>query len=238
MKKIKIAHLYYDLMNLYGENGNMRLFIKKLESHGIQVEISFLTVDDKIDFNKYDFFYIGSGTESNQKIVINDLLKYKTSINKAIEDNRFFLITGNALEIFGSHIECLDSTHIETLGALSYYTKEVDFRIVGEQIYNSNLIEQQIIGFQNRSGAIFNHDNFLFDVVCGTGFTPNENKEGIRKNNFYATYLIGPLLVRNPYFTEYLIKELLEDKNIKYTPKFEGIEFRAYDEFIKNYLVK
>ena len=65
MKTFKIAHLYYDLMNLYGENGNLRYFLKKLEEQDIKVELHFLTVGDKIDFEKYDFYYMGMGSEEN-----------------------------------------------------------------------------------------------------------------------------------------------------------------------------
>ena len=53
MKKFKIAHLYYDLMNLYGENGNIRYLVKCLEEQGIEVEVHFLSMEEKIDFKKY-----------------------------------------------------------------------------------------------------------------------------------------------------------------------------------------
>ena len=76
MKTFKIAHLYYDLMNLYGENGNIRYLKNRLEEQDINVEVSFLSIEDEIDFNKYDMYYIGSGSEENQLLVLNDLLKY------------------------------------------------------------------------------------------------------------------------------------------------------------------
>ena len=69
MKKIKIAHLYYDLMNLYGENGNIRYLVKSLGEQGIDVEVHFLSMEDKIDFKKYDFYYIGMGSEENKMLV-------------------------------------------------------------------------------------------------------------------------------------------------------------------------
>ena len=62
MKTIKIAHLYYDLMNLYGENGNVRYLKKKLEDQDVEVKVYFLSVDDEIDFSKYDIYYIGTGS--------------------------------------------------------------------------------------------------------------------------------------------------------------------------------
>ena len=74
MKTFKIAHLYYDLMNLYGENGNIRYFSKKLEEQGIKTEVYFLSIDDDIDYNDYDFFYIGTGSENNKKICQTSLV--------------------------------------------------------------------------------------------------------------------------------------------------------------------
>ena len=98
---IHIAHLYYDLMNLYGENGNIKALIYALKSQNIKVNLDKLTINDEIDFNKYDLIYIGCGTESNELIVLNDILKYKKDIKKYIENNKFILATGNSFELFG-----------------------------------------------------------------------------------------------------------------------------------------
>ena len=86
--KIKIAHLYYDLLNLYGENGNVRALEKFFKNQGVETEIHFLTKDDKISFKKYDIYYMGMGTEENQKIVIEDIKKYKKDIKEAINNNK------------------------------------------------------------------------------------------------------------------------------------------------------
>ena len=101
---IKIAHLYYDVMNLYGENGNCRALKKFFEYQGVNTEIHFLTINDKINFNEYDCFYIGCGTENSQIIVLNDMLKRKNDIESAINSNKFFLLTGNSYELFGDYI--------------------------------------------------------------------------------------------------------------------------------------
>ena len=77
MNKIRIAHLYYDLMNLYGESGNIMALEKAFHDQDMYTEVIKLSVNDKIDFNKYDIYYMGCGSETNQQIVINDILKYK-----------------------------------------------------------------------------------------------------------------------------------------------------------------
>ena len=80
--KIKIAHLYYDLLNLYGEQGNILALKNAFENQNVKVEINLLSAGDNINFNKYDIFYMGSGTNQNLLIVLNDLKNIKTIIKR------------------------------------------------------------------------------------------------------------------------------------------------------------
>ena len=104
MKTIKIAHLYYDLMNLYGENGNVRALEKTLNEQGINPIIDKLTIKDNINFNKYDVFYLGTGSEDDFKLVLADIIKYQSDIKEAIANNKVFITTGNALNLFGKKV--------------------------------------------------------------------------------------------------------------------------------------
>jgi len=236
MKTIKIAHLYYDIMNLYGENGNVRFLKRKLEEIDIKTEVHFLSIEDEINFSKYDFFYIGSGTDNNKEIVLHNILKYKNDIKKAIKNKKFFLITGNAIDLFGKTIQKTDNTIVDALNIFDYIATNEDFRIIEDQYYSCNLIKEKIIGFQNRSSVITPIKNNLFTVINGTGYEPNNKTEGIHYNNFYGTYLLGPLLVRNPYFTDYLVKEICKYADIKYkTSNKEDLSYKAYHEFINNF---
>lgn len=236
MKKFKIAHLYYDLMNLYGENGNIRFLEKKLKEQNIDVEISLLSINDNIDFNKYDLYYIGTGSEQNQLLVLNNLIKYKQKVLNAINNNKYFICTGNSLELFGKTIEIEDKTYY-ALNAFGYSAKPAENRIVGEQYYKTDLIAHNIIGFQNRTNIIDDNGDNLFKVLEGTGYNENINHEGIHCNNFYATYLIGPLLVRNPYLCDYFVKEFCKLLDVEYREiNKDGYEYKAYHEYLKNFL--
>ena len=142
MKEIRIAHLYYDLMNLYGENGNVLCLKKYLENQNIDVTIDYLTKDDKIDFTNYDIFYIGSGNDESFLITLDDLKKYKKELETAIE-NKFFIVTGNALNLFGKTYYSKNK-EIELLNILNYSVKENKKRLVGEQLYKCDLINSEI----------------------------------------------------------------------------------------------
>ena len=198
MKTFKIAHLFYDLLNLYGENGNIRALVKKLEEQKVKVRVDFLSIEDEIKFDNYDLFYFGSGTDENLILATNYLSKYKDDIIKAIDNDKYFIVTGNGLEV------------IAKLEILNFKIKEIPFQIIGEQVYETDLIKQKIIGFQNRHSVIQEcKEEYLFRVIKGTGWDIKGKYEGIKKNNFYATYLLGPLLIRNPYFLNFLFQTFL-----------------------------
>lgn len=237
MKTIKIAHLYYDLMNLYGENGNTRVICKKLEDQGLKVEVHFLSIDDKLDFSQYDIFFIGSGSEENEMLVLEHLKKYKEDLKSSIEQGKFFIATGNAVELFGNKITFLDDKVIKTLGIFNYDCKVTDFRIIGEQVFTCPLIKEKIIGFQNRNTVINDYKNSLFNVISGTGYKPKVMQEGILEKHFYGTYLLGPLLVRNPYLLDEIVREILKFHNLNYKEnKKDDVSYKAYHEYIKNFV--
>lgn len=234
---ITIAHLYYNLLNLYGESGNVKALQYQLESQGIHVKIKFLTLGDTLNFDDYDFIYIGAGTEENQKLALKHLMKYKEEVKKAIEEETFFLITGNSLELFGKCIIDKKEKRIKALHAFDFYTKQENFRMVDEALVKSKFIKPYILGFQNQGSVIKSNENVMFEVIKGIGSFPNSKIEGIHYNHFYGTYLIGPILVRNPELLKYFVKQLIKSKQADFKLKrFNlSLETKAYDEFMKHY---
>ncbi len=231
--KIKIAHLYYDLLNLYGEQGNILALQNAFINQDVKVEVDLLTVGDNINFNKYDIFYMGSGTNQNLLIVLTDLKKYKNKLASAIKNNKYFITTGNAHEIFGKFIE-MDNAKYEGLNIFNYYVKQNPKRIVGESFMEFENLSP-IIGFQNRLSVMQCDDNHLFSVINGYADNYKSSFEGYREENFFGTYLIGPLLIRNPHLTDYIVKDILEKRNIPYTEITNTVEYKAYNEYLKNF---
>ena len=220
---IKILHLYYDLLNLYGENANLRALKNSLEKQGQKVKIDFISIDDKANILDYDFIYFGSGSDEEINLAKKDILKYKKDLIKYINDKKFMLVTGNGLDILE--------------GILDYKVKKLDFRIVGEQVYTFNEFKELVIGFNNRDSVIYeSNEEALFKVKNGTGRDINVLDEGIKKNNFYGTYLLGPILVRNPYLLKHITKKLLESKKLKYKNVKKDVSYVAYEEFLKNFV--
>lgn len=224
MKKFKIAHLYYDLMNLYGENGNVKCLEKYLTLQDFDVEIHYLSLGDNIDFSNYDLFYIGSGSKESFFLTLENIMKYKKDI-KNIIDKKFFIVTGNALNLFGKSYEYNKET-FKCLDCLDFTSYEKKKRIVGEKLFTTNLINESVIGFENRSSIIQNNNEQNL-------FNTNKDIQGVKHNNFYGSYLLGPLLIRNPYFAIYLVKEICKKNNIPYKDISDNISIKAYEEYLK-----
>lgn len=213
---MKIAYLYYDFLNLYGESGNIKIISNVLKQNKIKHEVIYLSLDSELDFNSYDLVYIGSGTEENQKIALKHLLNYKDDIKKYIDNNKFMLVTGNSVDLFGKTI--FDEIEYKALGIFDYNINQGKRKM--EEVYiKGNIIKKNILGFINNNSYISEINYPLFD------------NEGIKYNNFYATYILGPILVRNPEFLKYFLNKLT-NKKLKYDLK---IETKAYNEFVKNF---
>lgn len=213
--KITIGYLYYDLLNLYGDSGNVKALIYHLKEQGVKVDVKYISLGDKIDYSKYDLLYIGSGTEDNLNVAINHLKEDKKNLEKyIIDDNKFVLATGNSIEIFGKKI--ISDIEIKCLNIFSYITKYGN-RVVKDVKDNISLINEEIIGFENHYGT-----NNLDELI-------------IKRYNFYGTYIIGPLLVRNPAFCSYLVKELILSKDKKFKFKEENyiLDNEAYKKKIE-----
>ncbi len=235
--KIIIGHLFYDLLNLYGENGNVLALEKALTSQGLEVEIKYLSIDNEPwNLDELDVVYMGAGTEHNQLLVLNTLMKYKDEINQMVLNNKLFICTGNSIELFGKQIS-QDENVIETLNVFDYTTKRTKDRIVSECVFNYNELKDKILGFENHQGEIIGIDEPLFTVETGYGSTTNSMLEGFKKNNFYGTYLIGPLLVRNPKLLEKICKELIlsKDDNFNFKDFNLNLEQTAHDKFLTKY---
>lgn len=216
---MKIAYLYYDFLNLYGESGNIKIIENVLKYNKIKHEILYLSLNDKLNFDEYDLVYIASGTEDNQKIALNHLLKYKKDIKKYIENNKFIFVTGNSVDMFGSKI--ISDKEYDGLNILNYEVRQEKRKM--EEVYlSSNILKNKIIGFINNNSYISKIDYPLFD------------QEGIKYKNLYATYVLGPILVRNPEFLKYFLNNLT-GKKLKYDLK---LEIKAYNEFVRNFKEK
>ena len=227
---MKIEILFPELCYLYGDIGNIKYLKECLKNYefietGVKDTPAF--VNDEVSL-----VYMGSMTENGQERAINILLPYKEKIQELVNKGTCFLLVGNSFEIFNKYIETENENKIEGLGILDFYTK----RFIPKR-FNSLFLGEynnyDIVGYTSRFTHTYgdNSKNYLFKVKKGLGLNEESEYEGIRVNNLFATYLLGPLLIQNPKFTKELLKILGEDIELPYKDEiFKAYEVRV-DEF-------
>jgi hypothetical protein len=214
--KITIGYLYNDLLNLYGDEGNIKALKYHLEEQDVKVEIKNMTIGDEKNFDDVDFLYIGCGTEHNILTALEDLKKDKDKIEKYLKDGKILLSTGNSVELFGNYL--IINKKIKALGIMDYVCMHQD-RIVKDVKIKTNLVEDEIIGFENHNGKNISTTDDIFN-----------------EGTFYGTYIIGPILVRNPKLCSKLVHKLIDSKEKDFNYKEEDYEFEieAYKKAVNN----
>ena len=222
---IKILHLYNNLMNLYGEYANVKILARHLSQQGLEAEIIRTDSCSYISFDDFDFIYIGSGTEAAQKKALADLMNKKDEFCAAAKSGKVMLLTGNAFEMLGKSVTDAYGKKYEALGLCDFETTEsYEKHLTGDAICKCDFIPEPFVGFINKCSTTTKTENPLFTMQMGYANNTAEPYEGCRFNNVFATHLIGPILVKNPHFTKYIIKLITKD--------IDGFE---YKEIINQY---
>lgn len=235
--KIKILHMYPDLLNLYGDKGNIECLKKRLMWRGIEAEaVSFTCEDTDFDLSDVDIVFIGGGSDREQKIVCKRLLEHEDAIKAYVEDNGALVAVCGGYQLLGRYYKLEDET-IEGLKILDIYTEQGDKRLIGNIVLQSDFLEQKIVGFENHGGRTYiGGHKPLGKVVYGNGNDDNSGYEGVVYKNVVATYLHGPLLPKNPKLCDYILENAIARKY----PEFEGL--KPLDDELENtaneYIVK
>lgn len=245
MKELKILYLYPDMLELYGDYGNIQVLKYRLESRGYSVIIDKYSIGDTApNFSNYDIVFAGGGADNEQSILAEDLIQYKDNIKEAIQNGVFFLLICGAYQLFGNYYKDVDGNIIPGLEIFDYYTEanpDRKQRCIGNIVIETTLnnFNTKIIGFENHGGQTFNISNPFGKVLFGNGNKFEDSEEGYFNNNVIATYLHGPLLSKNPKLADYIIKYCLDRKyseNIALEPLNDDFENLCRNELLNRFL--
>ena len=207
---MKILHLYHDLMNLYGDWANVAAMQRILEKSGESVRVDKVTLGGSADLESCDFILIGSGTERNLRVALEDFRKYSSALEKYAESGKVILMTGNSFEMLGKSLTDSGGKTVEGLGFFNFASVEQNkTRVTGDVIYSCDFLTQPLVGFVNKCSEIRGIEKPLFSVQMGLANFDGDKSEGIRKNNLFGTHLTGPVLIKNPHFLAYLAEIIL-----------------------------
>lgn len=210
--KLTIGHLYPDLLNLYGDRGNIQCFRKRLEWRGMEAEVIPFLSGDTIDFSELDIVLLGGGSDREQELVCGQLQNIRQDFKDYVENDGVVLAVCGGYQLLGKYYKT-DKKNIEGLSILDITTEWEPERLIRNIVLNSPLFDTPVVGFENHGGRthIGSHTPFG-KVFYGLGNTGKSGYEGVVYKNVIGTYLHGPLLPKNPHVCDYLLERALKRK--------------------------
>lgn len=214
--ELKICHLYPDILNLYGDRGNVLCMEKRLTWRGIDVTTAGVSIGETLRAADYDLFFIGGGQDFEQEVLLGDLAAGKgREIRAAVEDGKTFLAICGGYQILGSYYKTWDGIQCDFLGALDLYTIGCKERMIGNYMFTCDDLDgAAIVGFENHSGKTYlgNSVRPMGRVLAGHGNNGEDGSEGARYQNVFATYSHGCLLPKNPSLCDWILTTALREK--------------------------
>jgi len=250
--KLQICHLYPDLLDLYGDRGNIMVLEARSQWRGLDSEVQKASIGAPLDFSSMDILFLGGGSDREQNILVEDLMRRKQELQAAIEDGLVVLTICGGYQLLGQYYQTADGKKIPGLGILDLWTIAGSKRLIGNVVVDCS--EQDfafdkassentlttLVGFENHSGKTYLGDRLepLGRVRYGNGNNGEDNAEGMRYKNVFGTYLHGPLLPKNPHFADFLIKLALGRRGISepLAPLMDELEVLAHQKVVERIL--
>ena len=240
MKELKLAVIYPKYLNANGDSGNIMMLKQRAEINGLKFIASQIDISDKIEPQKYDFFYIGGQQDEFNPIVIKEIIPQREAFFSIKDSGKTLLGVCFGYQILGkNYTQYQTNEQIQCLGLLDFFTVEKAKRKTGNVTSKmAFMTPNYLVGFENHKGATYLERgvNPLAYIDIGYGNNGSDKTEGVMENNIIGTYLSGPMLPRNVYFADYLIKVTME---AKYHEEFDIIdEENTLEEDVHNDFIK
>ena len=215
---IKIAYLYEDLMNTYGDSGDVKILSYLLKQKHYDVQVDNISIETK-NFNafNYDFLFFGGGQDLEQTVVASDFQRFRETINKYIQNNGVFLGICGGYQLLGSYYKTSDGTVIKGLNILPFHTTfNPKYRMVGNTEYICRF--GRVYSFENHSGCTYFDNKKILKpfgkMIKGHGNNPEYHTEGMQYKNTIGCYSHGPLL-KNLNVANGILQMVLNQHNNK-----------------------
>ncbi len=238
--KLRISHLYPDVLNLYGDSGNIICMHRRLQWRGIETEIIRIPIGEKAGLHDCDLVFIGGGQDFEQEVLLSDLQSGKDrEIRSAIEDGLCFLAICGGYQMLGSYYETYDGIRCDFIGALDLYTVGSKQRMIGNTVFHctSACGGSDLVGFENHSGKTWLGSSVapLATVTVGFGNNGSDKTEGAHYLNVFGSYSHGPLLPKNPEFCDFILETALKRKygTAELSPLEDEAEIAAHSAMLR-----
>ncbi len=232
---LRLAHLYPDLMNLYGDRGNIITLRQRCAARGIVLEVVELGIGGTFDPSRYDLIFMGGGQDREQQRIATDLCEVKgPGVRAAVAAGIPALAVCGGYQLFGRSYQLAPGKELPGLGIFPVRTVhggEGSTRCIGN--VEAEWSGGTLAGFENHGGRTYLEDGAmpLARVRAGFGNNGDDGTEGAVAGNAYGTYLHGSLLPKNPAFADHLVLLALRRKygeNVTLPPLDDSLEQRAH----------
>ena len=208
--RLRLVHLYGDLMNLYGDRGNIIAIQRRCAWRNIDLTVHEVTVGDRVDPAVSDIFFFGGGQDREQETVSRDLAAGNgEAIQESVEDGASLLSVCGGYQLLGRFFRTAEGVEIPGIGLFDAHTVAGSSRMVGNLLIEGEIegVARTLVGFENHSGRTYVGEGAgaLGRVVVGSGNNGEDQLEGARYKGAIGTYLHGPALPKNPWLTDWLI---------------------------------
>lgn len=212
---IRICHLYPDMMNIYGDRGNVIALAQRARWHGLEPEVSAATLGEKVEFTGYDILVIGGGQDREQRLICADFAQVKgSSLAEAVQDGVALLAVCGGYQLMGRYYQTGTGEVLPGLGIFDAWTEASPDRMIGNEVIETELFgaPRTIVGFENHSGKTFLGPAArpLGKVLKGFGNNGQDKQEGVVYRSAVGTYLHGSVLPKNPHLADWLLSRALD----------------------------
>lgn len=217
MRPLSIVHLFPDLLNLYGDGGNVKVLAKRAQWRGVPVEVQKVEHGQSVDLSAADLVFLGGGPDREQRLASGQLLRMRDELAAYVEDDGPLLAICGGYQILG-RTWLLGEESVEGLGLIGAETRRAPGgarnRLVSDVALSSPLATRPVIGYENHAGRTYLDEGVEpFGCVIGSaghGNNDDDKADGVRYRNLVGTYLHGPLLAKNPEVADWLLARALE----------------------------
>jgi CobQ-like glutamine amidotransferase family enzyme len=226
--RFTVGWLYPDLMNIYGDRGNILTLLRRAEWHGLEPTLVELQRGKSDVMDDVDVFFFGGGQDREQALIYDDLIQYKQSgLERAVRNDAQVLAVCGGYQLLGHYYQTADGERFNGIGLIDVRTEGGKRRFIGDVVVQSSLeglIPSTLVGFENHSGRTFLGPQAkpLGKVLSGKGNNGSDRTEGCIQGGVIGTYMHGSLLPKNPHLADYLIRAALRRRG--------GAELSALDD--------
>jgi lipid II isoglutaminyl synthase (glutamine-hydrolysing) len=238
-KTFIVGWLYPDLMNIYGDRGNILTLLKRAEWRGFDARLVELGRGTTEHMDEVDLFFFGGGQDREQALVYEDLLESKQPpLERAVDSGASVLAVCGGYQLLGHYYQTGDGERFPGIGMIDVRTEAGKRRFIGDVIVETDLADIRpatLVGFENHSGRTFLGPKAipLGRVRMGFGNNGEDHTEGSVQGNVLGTYLHGSLLPKNPHLADHLIRASLRRRGITDLEKLDdAAEIAAHERIL------